>query len=138
MTKAYPTAKKRDSTNVVPPEGRLLSVVQNAKLLGTVVNHEIRNLSKWYRNRRLLESKLHAARSIDPVKGKKLSNASIYKCRVRRSKESQKKLVPFRRELGVYKSFNMAHKACDRAIAARDYGDSNESKGAKLSVKEVC
>jgi len=127
VTEAYPTAKKRDSTSIMPPEVRLLSVVQNAKLLGTVVHHEIRNLSKWYRNRRLLGSKLHSARSIVPVKGKKLFKASIYECRVRRSKESQKKLVPFRRELGVYKSFNMAHKACDRAIAARDYGDLNGS-----------
>ena len=77
MTEAYPTAKKRDSTSIMPPEVRLLSVVQNAKLLGTVVHHEIRNLSKWYRNRRFLGSKLHSARSIVPVKGKKLFKASI-------------------------------------------------------------
>jgi hypothetical protein len=47
-------------------------------------------------------------------------------------------LLPFRRESGVYKSFNMTNKACDKDIAAREYGDSNESKGAKLSVKKVC
>lgn len=128
VTDAYPKTLKSNSISVAPPEVRLLSVVQNEKLLGNVVHHEIRNLSKWYRNRRLLGTKLHSAQSIKRVEGKKLFKASIYECRVRRNKKSQTNLVPFRRELGVYKSYNLALKACDRAIAARDYGDSDESR----------
>jgi hypothetical protein len=109
----------------VSPEDRFLSALQsNVKLRGNVVHYEVQNLSKWYRNRKVLGAKFHSSRLVNAIKGSEVFKAAIYECRTRRTTTaSQPNLVPFRRELGIFDSYYLAHGACDRAIAARDYGD---------------
>lgn len=103
-------------------KSRLCSVLKNKEFLGNVAHYEIRNLSGWYYNRKVLGAKFHSARWIKVDQGGSLYKAAIYESR---ANLASRIIKPVRKELGIFNSYYTAHTACDRAIIDRDYGNEN-------------